>query len=153
MAVGMYIQDGRGDGALAKVNKFGELAVGQSAYESVSSVKLDVVNTAYNLVPARGDAYTILTGLVLTANKNVGANDAVVSIYSSVEDANSRTVESSLFTTELASKDSIVIPTKILVEPGRWINAETDDDDVFATITYYYINVNNVDQRRDNLSP
>ena len=153
MAVGMHIQNGRGSGSLALVNQFGELAVGAPQYDSVSSVKLDVVNTAYNLVEARGDAYTIITGLVLTANKSVGANDAIIQIYASVEDATSRTQASSLFTTELASKNSLVIPTRIIVDPGSWVNAETDDDDVFCTITYYYINIRDVDQRRDNLSP
>jgi hypothetical protein len=153
MAVGMHIQNGRGDGSLALVNEFGELAVGAPQYDSVSSVKLDVVNTAYNLVEARGDAYIIVTGLVLTANKSVGANDAIIQVYSTVEGATSRTQDVSLVITELATRSSIVIPSRIIVDPGKWINAETDDDDVFCSLTYYYINVRDVDQRRDNLSP
>jgi hypothetical protein len=154
MAVNFTLQNGRGTGSLARVNAFGELAVGPPEYDSVSSVTLGVVNTAYNMIDLRSDAYTIITGMVLTANKNVSANDATISIYSNIIGSTDRTVERQLFTTELASKNALVLlPMRILVEPSRWINAETDDDDVFVTMMYYRIHIKDVDQDGNTLSP
>jgi hypothetical protein len=154
MAVNFTLQNGRGTGSVARVNPFGELAVGPPEYDSVSSVTLDVVNTAYNMIDIRSDSYTIITGMVLTANKNVSANDATISIYSNIIGSTDRTVERQLFSTELASKNALVLlPMRILVEPARWINAETDDDDVFVTMMYYRINIKDVDQDGNTLSP
>lgn len=147
MAVGFHIQNGRGTGSLAKVNAFGELATGAPEYDSSTSVTLGVVNTAYNVVDLRSDSYTVLTGLILTANKNVGANDATIQIYTSDEGPDSRTQRDLVFKTELTSKGSLVLlPMRVLVRPALWINAETDDDDVFVTAMYYRINIKNVDQ-------
>ena len=133
--------DGHGTGRRAVVTQYGELAVGQLHYSSSSSVSLDVVDTAYNLVVPRDQQdHVIVTGIALTANRLVGASDASIQVYTSVVGPDSRTQETLLIQTELAKNDTLVLnPIAIEVPPGKWINAETNDDDVFVTLLYYYI--------------
>ena len=154
MAAPFYVQDGLGTGALARVSEFGELITGAVEYDSSSSAELTLVNTAFNLVKARGDAYTVITGLLLTANKDVGVGDARIKVYSSNVSESSREQTELLFTTEMPQKTVLtLLPLRILVEPGLWINAETDDASIFVTMLHYHINKGRVDQNRSGLAP
>lgn len=141
MPVRNMIVDGHGSGRRAVVTQYGELAVGQLHYSSSVSANLDVVDTAYNLVgPLGQQEHIIITGIALTANRNVGTSDASIQLYTSTIGPDSRTQETLLIQTELAKNDTLVLnPIAIEVPPGRWINAETNDDDVFVTLLYYYI--------------
>ena len=154
MATPTHIHDGMGTGSVVRVTEFGELVTGSPEYDSVSSLEMGVVDTAYNLVTARGDAYTVITGMTLTANRNVGVNDARIVVYANEVSATSRTRTKVLFTTDLASKTSLaLLPLRLLVAPGFWVSAETNDDDVFITLMYYHINKRQVDQSREGFSP
>ena len=45
-----------------------------------------------------------------------------------------------IFATEMQTNSSRDITgIQLDIQPGVWINAKTDDDDVFASILYYYI--------------
>tara|TARA_S200002703_G_scaffold60869_1_gene52742 strand:- start:225 stop:662 length:438 start_codon:yes stop_codon:yes gene_type:complete len=141
MAVSFQIEDGHGTERRAVVTKFGEIASGQLHYSSSSSVNVDVVNTAYNMVPPRHQQeHIIITGIVLTANKNVGTSDARVILYCNGEGPTSRTQEIVLVETEIAKNDTFTLnPVAIEILPGKWVNVETDDDDIFVTLLYYYV--------------
>lgn len=141
MSLMMQLEDGHGTDRRAVITQYGELAVGQLHYSSSSSANLDVVNTAYNLIPPRDQQdHIIITGIALTANRNVGTSDAGIQLYTTDVGPDSRTQETLLIQTELAKNDTLVLnPIAIEVPPAKWVNAETNDDDVFVTLLYYYI--------------
>lgn len=141
MSVSFQLEDGHGTERRVVVTKFGEIAAGQLHYSQASSVNADVIDTAYNLVsPRHQQEHVIITGIVLTANKNVGTTDARVVLYSNGEGPDSRTQELVLVETEIAKNDTFTLnPVSIEIQPGKWVNVETDDDDVFVTLLYYYV--------------
>jgi hypothetical protein len=102
-------------------------------------------DTAVNVVPAKADHIFYMTGILLTANQNVSNTvSATISVYTA--DSETTAVGSALTTIlsiPLQRNDTRDI-TGILVEAeeGKWINAETTDDDVFVTILGYYVEVN-----------
>lgn len=126
---------------MARVSEYGQLTVAPLAYTTIASQKLDVINTAYNFVAPRAGHKIVITDILLYANKNVGAGDATVVVYASSEGPASTTVTSTIFETEMLKQTSrdVVGLNLIVADEGRWINAKTDDDDVFCQIGYYYV--------------
>lgn len=127
-----------------KVNKGNVLATGP-AHPSISfNATLGTDDTPANIVPAKADHVFCITGILLTANQNVSNTvSATVSIYTA--DSETTAVGSALttlFTIPLQRNDTRDI-TGILVEAeeGKWINGNTDDDDIFVTILGYYVKV------------
>lgn len=141
MSVSFHLEDGHGSNRRVVVTQYGELAVGQLHYSSSTSANLDVVDTAYNLIaPREQQEHIIITGMALTANRNVGTSDSSIQVYTSDIGPDSRTQETLLIQTELAKNDTLVLnPIAIEVPPAKWVNAECNDDDVFVTLLYYYI--------------
>ena len=139
MSVNSYVLDGTGSGTLARVTSIGQLVTVPYAYDEVSSQTMGTDNTAVNFYTPKAGKQFVITGIYLFANRNVGVNDATVVIYEATS-ASTATVSTTLFTTEMVKQTRAdLLGLNILVSEGVWINGKTDDDDVFGTITGYYI--------------
>ena len=123
----------------AKITGRGELVVGKLDFSSAYSTTATVTNTAFNLlVPQDGNCF-VITDILIYADKNVGVNDATISIYTA-DSPTSTTVISDILTTEIkASTARDITGLNLLVTHGVWVNAKTDDNNVFFTIFGYYI--------------
>lgn len=123
-----------------KIVNDGAMAVLPPHYNKIFSVKLEAASTVYNVVPAKANQYFVTQTIILTANKNVGVNDATVSIYVGVSSEDTLTTQSEYLTLEMPSKSDKVISDMNLITEGKgvWINAVTDDDDVYVTLLGYY---------------
>jgi hypothetical protein len=109
------------------------------AHDTVSTKTLDAAETAYNFVEPRAGHRITVTGILLSANNNVGVGDAMVVVYEAASPT-STVATKTIFATEMQTNSSRDITgIQLDIQPGVWINAKTDDDDVFASILYYYI--------------
>jgi hypothetical protein len=141
MPLNSFIEDGTGSGRKARISEYGQLAVSPLDYSSVSSNKLEVANTAYNFIAPKSGHKVVITDILLYANKNVGAGDATVVIYTSDVGPTATTVKETILETEMLKQTARDITgVNLIVEnEGRWVNAKTDDDDIFCQIGYYYV--------------
>ena len=126
-------------GNTATVTKFGQLVVAAVDYSTPVAKTLDAINTAYNFVEPSMNKSIVITDIIFTANKNVGVNDATVVLYESDE------IDSTISTKDIISLEMIkqsnlaLTGLNMVVSEGRFVNAKTDDDDIFVTIMYYKV--------------
>lgn len=141
MTLKTEIVDGTGDSNRAKVTKYGQLIVAPLDYSTVSTTKMEVANTAYSYISPKMGFKIVITEILLYANKNVGAGDATVIIYTSDVGPTSTTVKETIIETEMVKQTTRDLTglNLIITEGGRWVNGKTDDDDVFCSIGYYYV--------------
>jgi len=123
-------------GIVAKILGAGELATAPRHFSTPVSIKLDTINTAYNFASAVAAKKFIITDIIMTADKNV-TTDALVEIYEGAT-AITTTVDKTIFKTEiLKNTDLILTGLNWEVAGGKFLNAKTDDDDIFMTIAYH----------------
>jgi hypothetical protein len=141
MSIDARLIDGTGTGKSVRVSEYGQLTVSPLDYSTVSSNKLEVANTAYSFVSPKAGHKIVITDILLYANKNVGAGDATVTIYTSDVGPSETTVKETILETEMLKQTARdIVGVNFLVEnKGRWVNAKTDDDDIFCQIGYYYV--------------
>jgi hypothetical protein len=123
----------------AKITGRGELVVGKLDFSSAYSTTATVINTGFNLITPQDGNCFVITDILIYADKNVGVNDATISIYTA-DSPTSTTVISDILTTEIkASNTRDVTGLNLLVTNGVWVNAKTDDNNVYFTLFGYYI--------------
>lgn len=140
MAAPCYIVDPK-TGNTATVSEYGQITVAPVDYSVTAQEKLTAINTAYTMIEPVDGKLIIVTDIILTANKNVGVNDATVTLYTT-EVAGNLTPTGDLLELEMIQKSTLAINgINNKVEPGLYVNAKTDDNDVFVTIMYYRVPV------------
>lgn len=128
-----------GSDVSAKVTSRGELVVGHLSFSSAYNANATVINTGYNLVPPQDGNCFIITDIMIFADRNVGVNDATISIYTA-QSPTSATAETTILTTQIkASTSRDLTGLNLLVTHGVWVNAKTDDNNVYFTVFGYYI--------------
>ena len=140
MSTPAVIQDAN-SGNRAIVTRYGQLVTSPIDYSRPVAKTLDVINTAYNFVEPSADQRIVITDIVITANKNVGVNDATVTIYEASE-IDATTSDNDILNLEIIKQTSLVLTgLNLIVGEGKYINAKTDDDDIFVTIMFYRVPV------------
>lgn len=130
-----------GDGrATAGVTKSGELVVSPLHYDETVYNELAVDDTAYNFYAPKSGKQFVITGMLAYADKQVSdITNAAVVVYEAAS-SGTTAVSKVLIQFELGQSQSIPWPnTRILVNPGVYVNAKTTDDDVHMTLLGYYI--------------
>ncbi len=136
--IDVNILDGKGKGRKAIVTSIGQIVVAPYAYDEVKFVKLDTAAQGYTFFKPKVGEQFVLTGVIMTADKNV-TTDCLVDVYEATAE-DSATIETSIFQFEILKNDDRQITgLNILANEGKFINAKTDDDDVFTTLMGYYI--------------
>jgi len=132
------VTDGNGTNAQAKVTSIGQLVTSPYDYDEIKYLLLDVAAQGYTFFKPKAGEQFVLTGLILTADSNV-VTSCIVDVYEAV-DENLATIGTSLFHFEiLKNGDRQLLGLNILISEGAFLNAKTDDDDVYCTILGYYI--------------
>ena len=100
------------------------------------------------VMPSRGEAFCrpavdalgFGNRVIATGDKQVGANeDATVTIFEA-SDATTSTQDKVLLTFVLTQSTVVsLLPLNIIVNEGKFVNGETDNDDVHMNIFGYYI--------------
>lgn len=135
------ISDGRGTRQRVKVTSRGQLVAAPLEFSEIKSVVLDTINIPFSLVTPRSGKQFVITDLVLYADKNVGPADASLQIYAA-QSLNGVVGVNPLISMELLKNQSIPLTGLNIITPeGVWINAVTNDNNVFINIAGYYIDI------------
>lgn len=139
MAVPFVIQGGNSE-VLVNVTPSGELVVAPLSYDETKFNELAEDNIAYNFFPPLPKQQFVITGFIAVGDQQITGNaNATVVIYEA-ESKDTATVDKILIQFVIKQDQDIPVPgLKILVNPGKFINAKTDDDDVHLTLMGYYI--------------
>ena len=119
-------------------SKIGQVITAPYAYDLVKAITLDVDAQVYNFYKPRVGKSFVVTGIILNANKSV-TSECVVDVYqgATVDDSD---ITNNILKVEMLKNTALpLLGLNILVQDGKWVNAKTDDDDVFCTIMGYYI--------------
>ena len=139
MSIEVIVTGKNGKGA--RVINGGALAVLPPHYNQIFSKKLDVIGGVFNLVPAKAGNYFVGNVLVLTANKNVGVNDATVNVYSAAAADEALGADNTEFLPiEMIRQSTVTVPNMNIrtLEKGAYINCVTDEVDIYVTLFGYY---------------
>ena len=138
MAVPSHIVDPH-NGLAARVTEFGQLVVSPIAYSVPVEQSLTVINTAYNFIAPEMGHQIVITDIILTADKNVGASGAAAVVYEA-DAVDTTTVSVGILNVEMLKNTSRdLIGLNFIVPKGKWVNAKTDDNNVQVTIGYYRV--------------
>lgn len=138
MAIDTNITD-EAQGHVAKVTKRGQLVVAPLEFSEAYFQNLDVVLTAYNFAgPVTGKRF-VITSITASGNKFIGTDGALVEIYEAdAEDSLISTKD--IYGLPIPKNGQLAItPLNLVINEGVFLNASVDDDDVYLTITGYYI--------------
>lgn len=124
----------------AKVTEFGQLVTSPIDYSISSQIVALVADLPYTLVNPEHGRSIIITSILLTANKDVGVNDATVTLYSS--STSTATTGSDILQIELARNGQLPLTgLNLRIDSGLFLNVKTDDTTVYATVFYYRVPV------------
>jgi len=126
----------------ASVTPYGELRVSAYDYSTSYFQTFATAATAYSFVPPIQDKFFVITAVILQANKNVNATTGqVVDIYEATN-STATTIDKSLLEFEMTKNDRIVLTgLNIKMSEGKFLNGKTEDDDILATISGYYVSI------------
>ena len=127
-------------GVSAKVTEFGQLVTSPIDYSVSSQIVATVDDLPYTLVSPQNGRSIIITTVLLTANRNIGVNDATVTVYA----ASTATATSGddIFQVELAKNGQLVLTgLNLRVNSGLFLNVKSNDSTVYATVLYYRVPV------------
>jgi hypothetical protein len=128
-----------GNGVEARVTSRGELVVAPLGFSEARFNLLAVINTAYNFTQPKASQRFCITGICMYADKNVAAGDATVNIYEATSSTSTAAVKT-LFSFEMPKQTTRdIIGLNLLVSEGVWLNATTNDNNIFITILGHYI--------------
>ena len=127
------------NGLAARVTEFGQLVVSPIAYSTPVSGSLSVDNTPVNFVEPSSGHQIVITDIILTSDKNVGNDGAIVQVYSSAA-IDSAVVDTGVLSIEMLKNTSRdLIGLNFIVGEGLWVNAITDDNNIQVTVGYYRV--------------
>ncbi len=134
------IEDGGGNGRVAKVTSIGQLVTAPFAYDDTVFKELAAIDTAYNFYLPKAGQQFVITGVLFRADKDVSNTaDATVVIYEAT--TGSTTTVAKVLIQFAVVRDDIINATalNLLVTEGLYVNAKTTDDDIHMTILGSYV--------------
>ena len=141
MSINSVIKDGTGSGFGARITENGELITRPVAYSRFYQAICDTINVGFNLVEPLQDKQFVVTGFVAYANKDVGVNDATISIYEATA-SDTTTVDRLIFNQQIPKQENVTFTgMKILTKRGSYINAKTNDNTLYVNLVGYHIDV------------
>lgn len=127
------------NGTPIRVTPSGELIVAAFDRSTPTFQNMDVVDTAYNFVtPATGQQF-IITTIIVSTNRNVGANGTTIDLYEATAVDSTSIVKSILQFDMAKNKELPMIGLDLKTTSGVWVNGKCDDDDVLMTVAGYFI--------------
>lgn len=136
--------EGSGNGVFVGVSENGELITRAFDYSEPAFQLIDQSTDAFNFQSPKAGKNFIITGAILSGNKDVGVNGAVTTIYEATS-IDSTTVATSRTLLEVEVPKSTVIPLtplpNIRVEEGFFVNGKVDDISVRVALYGYFVPV------------
>lgn len=143
MTIAIRLEDGKGSSSQVKVTKDGELITRVFDYSDSNSVTLDVANQAFNLFGPVSDSNFIITGIIISSNKDITVNGSLVQIYEADSPDDLPGTKDRLPINILKNATIPITPLLGKINMGKYLNAKHDDAspnaEVFVTVFGYYI--------------
>ena len=118
----------------------GQLVTSALSFEQFYLGSTAVANTAVNVVTPLTNKCFVITAIILSADRSVGANGAVTDIFENSVGPTDGTVTRQILQEEIAKQTRMVATgLNIITQPGRWINVKSDDVIVRCNIAGYYV--------------
>jgi hypothetical protein len=135
----------------ARVTQRGQLVVAPLEYSRFYTGTATLVNTAVNLVKPQTHKKFVITDIIISSNRDVGVNGAIVDIYEALSPSTT-TVTREIYQDEVAkqTRASLIGLNVLIVDEGRWINFKTDDASVRCNLAGYYIDGLDLDDDSEN---
>jgi len=126
-------------GKPAKVTSRGQLVTAPLEFSSTTSIKLEVVDTAYTLSSPKTNKQGVITDIIISGDKNIGTNGSILEIYEAT-DSTTTTVSKAILTASIAKSGNMVLTNlNWPFSEGVWLSAKCDDDNIYITYGGYYI--------------
>ncbi len=124
----------------AKVTRSGELVVSSLKYDETQFNELGTVDAAVNFYKPRVGQQFVVTGVIAAGNLSIAANALATVIVYEASTESATVVDKTLIQFGVTRLQTLpLVPLNILANEGKFINAKTDDDDVFLTVMGYYV--------------
>ena len=141
MTIDVTLKDGTGTNSKVKVTSRGQLVTAPLDFTKMYPAEVNVINTAFSVVPPITGKQFVITIIDLYADKNIGPSDASVELYEADSDT-STVVLDSVYKKEMPKyRDIGLTNLHIILGQGSWLNIVTDDDIIFVNIGGYYVDV------------
>ena len=139
--IDVRITDGQGSTNKVKVTKAGTLATSPPEFSDPVFKEMATDDTAVNFFKPKAGKFLIITSIIIHADKQVGVNGAAV-VFFEASDASTSTQDKVVFQTEITSdSDQIITGINWKVSEGKFLNGETNDDDIHANVAGYFVDV------------
>lgn len=125
-----------------EVTNFGQLVVAPLAFSKFYNASTTVNDTPVNVIEPLRRRKFIITDIILSGDRSIGANGAVTTVYENNISGTDATQTKIIITEEIAKQTRMVATgLNIEVAEGRWVNVVSDDVIVRANIGGYYVKV------------
>jgi len=139
----VHVISGSGNGRSADVSVNGEMITRAFNYSTPAFQNMDQTTDAFNFQsPSVGEQF-VITGVVLSGNRDIGVNGAITTIYEATG-IDSTTITAARILLEVEIPKSTVFPflvPNILVGEGFFVNGHTDDNNVRVALYGYFVPV------------
>jgi len=136
---------GSGNGIPAGVSANGEVLTRAFDYSTPAFQNMDQTTDAFNFQsPSAGEQF-IITGVILSGNRDIGVNGAITTIYEATG-IDTTTITTARTLLEVEVPKSTVFPfltPDIKVGEGFFVNGQADDVSVRVSLYGYFIPVTN----------
>jgi hypothetical protein len=131
----------------ALVTKRGQQIVAPLEYSEFYTATTISNNVPVNVIEPRTGKNFAITDIILSGDRSIAANGAVVQVYENSIGPTDTTIAKLIYADEIARQTRAVLTgLNIIVTTARWVNVVSDDVQVRANIGGYYI-----DSGQDNL--
>jgi len=128
------------NGKTARITNSGELADAPLFTSKFYLGSTASNNVAVNVIPPVEGMCFIITAIILSGDRSVGASGAVTDLYENSIGPTSATVETQIIQEEIAKQTRMTATgLHIKVSQGVWVNVKSDDVIVRANIAGYYV--------------
>ena len=124
----------------ASITSRGALVVAPYAYDLSSFKELADDNVPQNFYKPVPHKRFVLTGIIATADKQVGASDdATVTLYEA--SSPTATAQDKIIIEFVLTQSTVVslLPLNIIVSEGKFVNGVTDNDDIHMNVMGYFV--------------
>ena len=127
------------NGISAQLTPNGEMVTAPLEYSEGVFKELNVVDTSFNFFTPTSGKRRVLTGILISTDRNVGVNGASIVVYEATA-SDIITVSNTILQLDMTKNQVLpMFGLRFITTEGRFINAKTDDDTVFITLTGYEV--------------
>tara|TARA_R110000796_G_scaffold251188_2_gene382029 strand:+ start:279 stop:695 length:417 start_codon:yes stop_codon:yes gene_type:complete len=127
-------------GQNAKITKDGQLVVGDVDFSHFYLGSTASNDVPVNVVPPKPGKRFIITAIILSGDRSIGASGAVTDIYESDIGPVDTVIETEIIQEEIAKQTRLTATgLHIEVNQGKWVNVKSDDVIVRCNIAGYYV--------------